>query len=166
MIDRRLISSLLTLATLLLLGATAPALAGPNSHCYTGDVPSDIVLPDGSQHAAGKLKICLSRSYSPVTSLLETYVGGMPVGLYPGTVETARATEAFEAPFFLFYRNADGALELQGYAIPDGDSVHTYNMSPDGNEWNKFEVESRWELASLADGEGGATILIAADRVG
>lgn len=158
---RRLTPTLLVLAALILPGMHAPARAESIGHCYTADVPSDIVLPDGSRHPAGTLKICLDRNYSPVTGLLATYVGGRPVGIFPGTLGTARATEAVGAPFFLFYRDAEGALELHGYAIPVGDAVNTYNMSPDGTEWDKFEVKSRWRLAALI-GEG-AVIPIAVD---
>ena len=137
-------SVFLTIVALTLVGGVAAA--GELGRCYTATLPSGVVLPDGSTHAPGSLKICLSREYSPVTGLHATYVDGRPIGLFQARARGAEAPADSEDPFFLFLRNANGELVLQGYAVPDGERLCAFNMAPDGNEWNLFKVKSRWEL--------------------
>ena len=50
--------------------------------CVSAEVPEPILLPDGSWHPAGVLKLCLRGDYSPGAAFHETYVNHMPIGLF------------------------------------------------------------------------------------
>ena len=48
--------------------------------CSSARVDEAFVLPDGSQHSAGELTVCVSQNLTPVASLHRTFVDGMPIG--------------------------------------------------------------------------------------
>ena len=102
--------------------------------CISAAVSELIVLPDGSEHSAQVLTLCLRGDYSPVASLHDTYVNRMPIGRFlsrRGVSECPTVTE----PFMMFYREPDGRLRLYGYALPARDHMATYLLgSPVGGK--------------------------------
>ncbi len=124
--NRRHIIGVAALAGLLL--ATGTVSAQSVGDCLTADVPAPVVLPDGSTHDAGSLRICLTRVYSPVSGLHETSVDGATAGLLRsrrGTGEDA----VVERPYILFQRTARGALRLIGYAWEEDGQMVSYRVA-------------------------------------
>lgn len=118
---------------LLLIAALAPpSSANPHQErrCVSADVDSPIVLPDGSRHPAGSVKICMSRAHSPVASFHETCVNGSQIGMYPSRTFLNEEDEAgVRDPYMVFRRDSSGQLVLQGYAVPEGRRMRTFLMA-------------------------------------
>jgi len=122
--------------SLLLAGALASGLglacgvaeAGGRGECTSALVEEPFRAPDGSLHAAGRLTICASKRYSPVSHLHATYVDGMPLGLLISRAGWSEGLSEDGKPFMMFRRDADGLLHLSGYAIPAGDRMVTYRL--------------------------------------
>jgi len=119
--------------SMLLCAALAPpslAQAQQTGRCIRARVDAPIVLPDGSRHPAGALKICASRVHSPVAALHETRIDGRNVGLYPSRTGLNEETSSSAAePYLVFQRDAAGDMVLQGYAVPEGDRMRTFLMA-------------------------------------
>jgi hypothetical protein len=114
------------LALMLLVCGTAtlaPAMAA--SPCTTASIDEPFVLPDGKMREPGQLKICLEEEYSPVASLHETRVEGMPIGMYITRHQEIESGD-LEHRFLVFARNQRGQLCLLGYARPVGDHVRFF----------------------------------------
>lgn len=117
-------------ATGVALGITAALLAGPvqagaSGGCVTAEVASPLVLPDGRTFPAGKLTLCDSIGFNPVTTLHETFVDGMPVGLLKSE-RRASETAVDAEPVIVFQRADSGALHLVGYVLPGGQRSTTF----------------------------------------
>ena len=67
-----------------LVAAWTPAATAITGRCVVADVPAPVVLPDGSVHPAGPLRLCLERNLNPVAELHQISVGGGPQGLFVG----------------------------------------------------------------------------------
>jgi hypothetical protein len=106
------------------------AVASEVGRCVTADIPSDIVLPDGSLHAAGPLRICLSVDYNPVSGLHKTYVDGKLQGLFVSRRIESEDVDSRQDPYIQFHRMPSGELFLRGYGIPIGTRLMTYRMRP------------------------------------
>jgi hypothetical protein len=125
---------------LVLLAALAPpASANPHQErrCITADVDSPVVMPDGSRHPAGSVKICMSRAHSPVTSFHVTRVNGSQIGLYPSRTFLNEEIDAGNDAYMVFRRNASGELVLQGYAVPEGHRMRTFLMAHPSRVYGK-----------------------------
>jgi hypothetical protein len=133
--------------TLLLFPATGTIWAGDHGRSYSAIVSSEVILPDGSVHPPGSLRIRLSRSYSPVSGLHEIFVNGAPIGMYSSRIGKAEGSAAVREPFFLFLRNDRNQLMLQGYAVSLGREIRIYEMAPRRDKPKAAEVTSQWELA-------------------
>ena len=143
---RSLLGSAVLTGILLIPGFAA---AGERGRCISADVPAPMVLPDGSIHGAGHLRICFARSYSPVAGLHRTYVNGKSVGLY--TSQKGEAEEATDSmPFFVFRRNGLGNYVLEGYAAPDGSRTWTYRLP--GHEVNSWQLGESVRAARNSEG--------------
>jgi hypothetical protein len=152
-------------STLLLAAAVAGAVlmtggttvAGKSGRCFTAEVTASIVLPDGSLHAPGKLKFCLTRKHSPVEALHHTSVDGNAIGLFRSRMGSSEGLGGETSAFFVFSKRNDGALELQGFAHPTRDgNLTTYQV-----DLERARVTTSWRLAEeFARDEG--MILIAA----
>ncbi len=147
-------STLVAVALMILFSGIAAA--GDAGRCYVADVPAEMVLPDGSAHAAGQLKLCV-REFSPVTGFHATYVDRRPAGMFLGRIGSAEGSAEDGAPFFVFRRQEAGELVLQGLAIVGEGGLCTYDLTPHG----QFEVTSSWELA---DASRPASTWIAASK--
>jgi len=121
------------LAMLAMLMALAPSAASAygDSRCVTADVPGPMVMPDGTAHEAGQLKLCLSQDYSPVAGLHEVYLDGRPLGMM---VSRSRTNESAgeDLPVVVFDRAPSGVLRLAGYTSPDGGKMRTYWLEGGG----------------------------------
>ena len=71
--------------------ALAPSLAWSQNRgqCARIEAPWPMVLPDGSTHEAGSLKLCLQQMWTPVSGLHEIRVNGMSIGLFMSRVGTS-----------------------------------------------------------------------------
>lgn len=120
-IPNRLFLTLLA-TSFFVLGGAAWAAADV---CVTIEVDDPMKLPDGSVHPSGRLTLCDSVAYSPVSSLHRTYVNGRAFGMLRSRKRTNEGGSDV-APVVLFYRNRDGQLELFGYVLPDRGTSVTY----------------------------------------
>ncbi len=102
----------------LLFAASGLGWAG-QGRCVTADIPGEFVLPNGSVHEAGALKLCLERTHSPVAAHHRLYVEGHAVQMVQSRIGRSESPSGDEQ-FALFYRNALNQLELIGYARRDG----------------------------------------------
>jgi hypothetical protein len=94
--------------------------------CYRATIPAPMVLPDGSLHPAGELRICTTRRLSPVEWLHVTYVGGGAVGAFRGRDTVIERGVEPREPEFVFLRGFDGSLRLFGFttSTPRGARLH------------------------------------------
>ena len=117
----------LAVIAMLLAGTTS---AGPHEtgRCYSADVPETLILPDGAEHEAGWLRVCMTRKLSPVQGLHTTYIDGRPIGAFNSRLGTNEDGSETEKPFFLFRRTFDGKLALLGYAVRQEGTMRTYRM--------------------------------------
>ena len=102
--------------------APSPTLASTGD-CASAKIEEPFVLPDGSEHPAGRLTLCLGSEFTPVTSFYRTSVDRMPVGSFAsrrivGGDPTGR--------YMIFDRNAAGTLRLTGYTVPANGSAATF----------------------------------------
>ena len=153
-------SQILASAVIALAVLAGPSLAEQSGRCYTAQIPEPVLLPDGSRLSPGTLRICMNQEFTPGTGLLATYSNGEATGIYIGRVGTSEGSAEIDGPFFLFLRQADGILALQGYAVGEGDRMCTYSMSPDAASWDEFEVKTHWKL--LAGNTRSDLVVVAA----
>lgn len=135
--------------------ANGLALGGGNGRCYTAEIPAQIVMPDGSEHPAGALKICMTRMHSPVEGLHHTVIDGKPIGLFRSRLDKGEELDGYTRPFFVFARRDDGALELQGLGLPASEGLTTYRMGT-------TRVTTKWQLAEELGNEDSEVVLLAA----
>lgn len=109
--------------------AAAASRAQEVGRCVRVEVVAPIVLPDGSEHPAGSLEVCVSRIYSPVACLHEARVNGRSVGTYISRSAHNEMRGARQEPFFVFHRTSGGKLVLQGYAVPEGTRMRAFLMT-------------------------------------
>jgi hypothetical protein len=115
----------------LLLAATLLAgnvQAGESVRCYTAEIDQAVVLPDGSVHAPGRLQLCNSLQLNPVAALHETAVNGQPIGLYRSSIDRGEGTVEEDRAVFVFIRDGPDRLELQGYAVSQGEQMRVFDM--------------------------------------
>lgn len=117
------------------------AWAGESGRCHSTAVSTEMVLPDGSVHEPGALTVCTVRTHSPIATLLKVSVDGHPVQMVVSRSGTSETEARIDQAFFVFHRNAEAQLVLQGYAVPARGKLQTYAMYPD-----RYEVNSTWEL--------------------
>lgn len=95
--------------------------------CVTAHIPEAFTLPDGSEHAAGRLTLCALQAFTPVVELHSVSVDGTGASL----AMSRRAVPEHYADTrseILFERTPDGALELVGYVVPFGGTSWSYTM--------------------------------------
>jgi len=117
-------SGLLTACVLLALPGIAQA---GQRLCTVATIQEPFVLPDGSEHAAGSLKICHLQHHYPSTDLLVSYVDGKNVGLLLGVAGHNESGPDAE-PFMIFARDREGKLRLYGYALREAGGVATFTL--------------------------------------
>lgn len=114
------------LMSVLLFAATT---ANAGGRCFHAEIPQTMVLPDGSVHDPGILRLCLEQKISPVSTLHRGDVEGRPVGMLssaPRPIELA--VEEGQAQF-VFTPNDEDKLALMGYAVRVGRETTFFDMS-------------------------------------
>jgi hypothetical protein len=119
----------LAIMAAMLLMSTLPAQAGTRGECVTAVVASPFRLPDGLLYPAGTLTLCDYGAFSPVDTLHRILVSGSSVGMFRSRRRTAEDA-SMASPEVHFNRDADGNLELIGYATPSSGHVTAYRMRP------------------------------------
>ena len=115
----------LILAGALLCTATVIQAGG---RCFNAEIPQAMVLPDGSTHAPGALRICLEQTISPASTLHRGDVEGRPVGMFLGAPRFVElAVEEGQAQF-VFKKTFDDELALIGYAVTDGRDTTFFDL--------------------------------------
>ena len=150
------IVAVIVLATLALVAA-GPVRAG-QGRCVTAHVAEPITLPDGSEHAAGRLTLCASRNFTPVTTLHNSYVNGMPVGMWLARRGVAEGEPA-QGAYMMFQRDSGGSLHLYGYASPSGGRIVTHLLA--GAVGGRRGPKSG-RVAEGGSGAGTASVMLAA----
>jgi len=149
------------LFTMAILIVTSPAVAGDQERCVRAELPRSVVLPDGTVHAPGLLRICMARRYSPVAGLHETWVNGSFAGLFLSRVGQSEGPVERNGAFVFFRRNDADQWELHGYALPDGDGLVTYRMQTIERQSPKAWIAERGPTPATP--ESGLVVLLAAD---
>jgi len=128
---RRKVGIVSGVALLGLLGFLTGSLATPASAgsgvCATATIAEPFVLPDGSRHPAGVLKLCHGGTFSPVSSFHTTFVDRMPVAMFLGHHQTVAPAED-SAYALLFARADDSQLRLIGYTLPSRGGAETHML--------------------------------------
>jgi hypothetical protein len=114
----------------LLLATPFAARAQQGGQCLIARIPAPFILPDGSTHEAGEIRICMNQEYAPVTALHRVYANGMPVGLFVSWKRPSEARDLSE-PHVLFHRLPSGALRLVGYVWPETRRAFSYLFRDD-----------------------------------
>lgn len=122
------LARVLVMASALALAAGEGAGASTGKRCVVAWVPSYIVLPDGSAHPPGLLRLCNTHVLSPVSSLHEMAMDGAPVGLLAGRAFRAEGGP-LERPVVFFRRERTGDLRLVGYVVPTGKGSVAFDLS-------------------------------------
>ena len=150
---------------LLFMVLAGTAWAGSSGRCHSVIVSSKVVLPDGSIHGPGALTSCAQRTHSPTSTLLELSFDGHPIHMVIARSDRSEASVEVQDPFFVFHRDRQDRLVLEGYAVPVRDDLLTYGMLPNSG---RFKVTSSWAVLAQAHDAGKpqdpSTILIAATR--
>jgi hypothetical protein len=122
------------LVALALAGVVASGLLVPLSHagergqCTSAIVDEPFRLPDGTLSGPAKLTLCASVKYSPVSWLHKTYLDGYQTTMLISRCGTTEALPGEGEPFMMLYRDVDGLLHLDGYAIRAGNKMVTYRL--------------------------------------
>lgn len=96
--------------------------------CVRVDVDAAMVLPDGSIHDPGTLRICERRAFTPVASLHAMYVEGAPVAMLLSQKRISE-TPGDEAPSIFFERDGRGRLRLLGYVLPESGTSVSFTLA-------------------------------------
>ena len=154
--------TLLAIAVAILVACGASA--GERKHCLRAEIDETFMLPNGSVHPPGELRLCLIQSMSPVSGAHQTHIDGHAVG-YFRSIKTRVATPAGTAPsgpYFEFVRNRHGELELRGYAWTDGSTMLAYDLTRLTKKKYQYKVTT-WEGLSARNtpeaGEQEETII-------
>jgi hypothetical protein len=91
-----------------------------------------MVFPDGSEHPAGMLTLCVA-DYSPTASYHKVAVNGHPVG-FLFSQRRSPEQQNISDPIVLFRKVPAGKLRLMGYLWPSGRKVVSYLLQ--GEPWD------------------------------
>ena len=127
--------------------ALAPSLTWSESRgqCARIEAPWPIVLPDGSIHEAGSLKLCLQQMWTPASGLHEIRVNERTIGMFMSRVGTSEQPVE-SVPIVVFQRNGTDEHHLVGYAWPDGESMRTYFLRRSGEAARAIAWDSQLPL--------------------
>jgi hypothetical protein len=130
---RNLLLPMVVSATLLLAFASSTRAQTIGS-CVSVETDAPVVLPDGTEHAAGSLELCVRRLYSPVAVLHEVRVNGDNVGQFMSRSRTAEGRgRSMREPLFLFGRQAGGNLVLEGFSMAEGSEIRAFSLRHPGS---------------------------------
>jgi hypothetical protein len=104
--------------------ATAPVAAEARA-CATVKIDESFVMPGGSEHAPGMLRLCQGGAFSPSRALHVGYVDGDQVGMLISQRGLSEAPTD-DQPFMIFARDHRGRLHLYGLALPCAEGMETF----------------------------------------
>lgn len=106
----------LLILILAILATTAPAWAGEG--CVVGQIPEAVVLPDGTMHDAGTIRLCHAGAFSPTATFHEVVMGKHSTGRFVATSRTTEG-EGNEGRAFIVLERWEKAdhLVLVGYGL-------------------------------------------------
>jgi hypothetical protein len=148
----------LALPALLLAAGTVGAQSVGD--CLAVEVPQPMVLPDGSSHPAGSLRICLSAAFSPVEGLHEIRVDGAPLGLHRSRRARGEGQPG-PYPWVLFEKNRRDELVLVAYGWPENGRMNTFRLS-DGVRQPEIASRTEGHSAPVAEDSTVSTVLLVA----
>lgn len=131
--------------------------AASSGQCASAEIEAEILLPDGSVHPPGRLTLCDSRVYSPVSHLHETFIDGMPMGMWISRKKNSEGS-GDSVPEVMFLRDEHGRLQLFGYALPTGGRKVTFVLA---NRTSRIRTDGR-ARAKLPPEVAGSLVLVAA----
>jgi hypothetical protein len=111
-----------------LLVSVNPSHAELRGRCTTTVVEEPFRLPTGRVVGPGKLTLCTTVKYSPVSWLHKTYVNRYAVEMMLSVRGTSEGLPSGGQPLVMLHRDADGLLHLDGYAISAGKKMVTYRL--------------------------------------
>lgn len=120
---------ILVMASALALAAGGNTGASTGRRCVIAWVPSNVVLPDGSVHSPGLLRLCNTHVLSPASTLHELTMDGAPVGLLAGRAYRTEGGGPLERPVIFFCREKTGDLRLVGYVVPTAKGSVGFDLS-------------------------------------
>ena len=123
-----------------LLVYAGPAIAS-GKDCASAFIEEPFLLPDGSTHGAGTLRLCRDSQYSTSTTFHSSYVDRHPIGMLLGFVGASEADSA--VPYMMFVRNEAGQLSLSGYSVPGIDGTQTFRLErPQGGKRSRVTTKT------------------------
>jgi len=138
-----------TVLAALLIGSVA--MASDVGRCATAWVPHPIVLPDGSVHEPGALRLCL-KSVDPISGYYEISINGAALGRWPSRIGESEGP-ASAHPVAVFKWTDEGNLQLVGFARPNGSRMATYAFHGYGKLSKQFIADASKMLSpEQADG--------------
>lgn len=133
------------------------AHSASSGKCASADVGEVMILPDGSVHQPGRLTLCDSLAYSPVSTLHKTFIDGMPVGMHISHRQKSEG-DGDSDPEMMFLRDTDGRLHLLGYALPSGVEKITFLLA----QPSRTRRPGRQDIADLPPQVPELLVLVAA----
>jgi len=121
------------------------------SSCYRAAIPAPIVLPDGSMHPEGELRICTTRRLSPVESLHVMYVGGGAIGAFRGRDTLIERGSEPPQPEFVFLPRSDGSLRLFGFITSDPKGTRLHKLIPVASLRGESIVDTKPRTGEASD---------------
>ena len=108
--------------------AAGAAEAEESGSCYGAMTPASIVLPDGSVHAQGELRVCMTRRLSPVEWINVISVNGDAIGAFRGGDGAIERGLDPHQPEFVFLKRPDASLQLFGFITSDRHGARLHNL--------------------------------------
>jgi len=136
---RFLLIALMAAAATIALGPN-PVWAASSGECISVQIDAPFRLPDGVLRPAGELRLCDTRSFSPVTQFHVIFVNGSTVGVFQSRRRNTEIGPA-DAPEVVFERDAEGTLELVGYILPVAGRSLAFRLKGDGESWHAARRE-------------------------
>jgi hypothetical protein len=144
-----------------LLVFVGPAVASAKD-CASAFIEEPFLLPDGSTHGAGTLRLCRDSQYSPSATFHSSYVDRHPIGMLLGFAGASE--EDSPVPFLMFVRNEAGQLSLSGYSVPGIDGMQTFRLErPRGGK--RSRVTTKTLTAELVLAESPESIVLVAANI-
>ena len=109
--------------------------------CIRAEAPSPLVLPDGSIHTAGSIRICLTNKINPVRGWHTIDINGARVQFANSRIDRKDTGTQDVQPFLEFGRGPGGEWYLGRYTISRGTRVTSYWFAlPNGQSFQDSDI--------------------------